>query len=444
MPSKVIIQAAEDFHHRHQLAEQGISGGQGLKVDTGKVLAHVRKMRDMFVGRLLGNFIPNVGDKLIKGTAEFVSPKVIRVGNQEIEASSFVLAVGSRPIMPKAWEEFSDRIFTTDTVFEQKTLPKRIAVIGLGVIGLELGQALARLGHKVTGIDALDTIGRISDPVVRDKAVELMSKEFPIWLGKEAKISQGSKKKSLKIKAGRNEVEVDAALVCLGRTPNLDRLNLKAAGVRMNGSAPNLIDEETLQIKGTRLFVAGDATGDRPLMHEVADEGRIAGRNAMTARPARYARKQPFGVIFSDPNICSVGVTFDQLEKVMDNVVIGERDFATQSRSQVFRKGYGMLRIYANKEDGLLLGAEMCIPRGEHIAHHLAWAIERDMTVFDMLAMPFYHPVSEEGLQNALFAMVPQIRTRPRTCVQVRPKGTKHVRKAAFPFQTVDELPSVS
>ena len=102
------------------------------------------------------------------------------------------------------------------------------------------------------------------------------------------------------------------------------------------------------------------------------------------------------------------------------------------------------MRIYANKEDGLLLGAEMCIPRGEHIAHHLAWAIEKDMTVFDMLAMPFYHPVSEEGLQNALFAMVPKIENKPRTCVQVRPKGTKHIRKAAFPFQTAEELPSVS
>ena len=444
MPSKVLIQAAEDFHHRHHLKEQGITGGQNLKVDTAAVLAHVRQMRDMFVGRLLGNFLPNVGDKLIKGTAEFISPKVVRVDDLEVEAKTFVLAVGSRPILPQAWAPFADRLYTSDTLFEQKKLPKRLAVIGLGVIGLELGQALARLGHKVTGIDALNTIGGITDPAVRDKAIEVIGADMPIWLGHPAELSQGSKPKSLKIKAGPHEVEVNAALVCLGRRSNLDRLNLSAAGVKLNGDLASLIDEETLQIRGTRLYVAGDATGDRPVMHEVADEGRIAGRNALATRPSKYARKQPFGIIFSDPNICRVGATYQQLEGVLDNVVIGERDFATQSRAQVLKKNYGLLRVYANKNDGLLLGAEMCIPRGEHIAHHLAWAIERDMTVFDVLAMPFYHPVVEEGLQNALFAMVPQITHRPRTCVQVRPKGTKHVRKAAFPFQSPEELPSVS
>ena len=402
MPSKALIQAAEDMHHRHELEIQGIKGGEGIRADIGKVLAHVRDMRDSFAGQVVKRSSIGLGDRLIRHNAQFVGPHTVRCGDEEIEAENFILAVGSRPVMPAPWNEFADLLMTTDSFFEQPDLPKRLAIVGLGVIGTELGQALARLGLEVTGIDMLETIGGLSDPAVRDEAIRLIGDEFPLWLGEAAQISRSGE--GLKISAGSREVVVDRALVALGRRSNLDRLDLAAAGIKTGERGLPEIDPATMQIVGhPHMFVAGDATGDRQLMHEVADEARVAGYNAVHGEDIRrFKRKKPLGITFTDPNICMVGQRWSALQG-RDVVVVGARNFDTQGRARLLKKNRGLLHIYARKSDGLLLGAEMVAPRGEHLAHHLSWAMEQNMTIIDMLRLPFYHPVVEEGMENALY-----------------------------------------
>lgn len=414
MPSKAIIQAAEDMHHRGELQVQGIAGGDDLSVDIKAVMQHVRDMRDGFAGMVVKRSSMGLGDKLIRENAKFVGPNVVQVGDEEIEAENFVFAVGSRPVMPAPWQEFADLLMTTDQFFEQESLPRRMAVIGLGVIGTELGQAMARLGIEVTGIDMLETIGGLSDQAVRDEAVSLIGADFPLWLGAPAELSRTDE--GLLVKAGERQITVDKALVALGRRSNLDRLDLAAAGVALNERGMPAIDPQTMQIdpatidhNAAKFFVAGDATGDRQLMHEVADEARIAGFNAVAGGGIRrFKRKQPFGITFTDPNICMVGQKWSELEG-RDEVIVGARNFDTQGRAKLLKKNQGLLHLYARKSDGLLLGAEMVAPRGEHLAHHLAWAIEQGLTVVDMLRQPFYHPVIEEGLENALYDLLSKI-----------------------------------
>ncbi|HHK74571.1 MAG TPA: dihydrolipoyl dehydrogenase, partial [Rhizobiales bacterium] len=140
MPSKVLIQAAEDFHNRRNFAVSGISGAEALQVDIPQVLKHVRAMRDSFVGGVMGNFNKGPAKKLIEGQARFIAPGVVEVNGEEIEAEGFILAVGSRPVMPAPWAAFGERILTTDSLFEQEDLPGEMAVLGLGAIGLEMGQ----------------------------------------------------------------------------------------------------------------------------------------------------------------------------------------------------------------------------------------------------------------------------------------------------------------
>ena len=412
MPSKAIIQAGEDVHHRDELEVQGIAGGEAIKSDIGKTMQHVRDMRDGFTGMIIKRSAMGLGDKLIKQNAVFVGPNTVRVGDEEITAEKFILAVGSRPIMPKPWKEFSDLLMTTDQFFEQESLPQRMAVIGLGVIGTELGQSLARLGVDITGIDMAQTIGGLTDPAVREEAVRLIGAEFPLWIGAPAQISRVDGR--LKVQAGDKDVMVDKALVALGRRSNLDRLDLAAAGVVLDERGMPKIDPATMMIEGhPHLFVAGDATGDRQLMHEVADEARIAGYNAAIAdRPRRFKRKKLLGITFTDPNICMVGETWAELEG-RDDVIVGARNFDTQGRARLLKKNKGLLHIYARKSDGLLLGAEMVAPRGEHLAHHLAWAIEQGLTVNDMLRLPFYHPVIEEGMENALYDLLGKVEQQP-------------------------------
>jgi dihydrolipoamide dehydrogenase len=195
--------------------------------------------------------------------------------------------------------------------------------------------------------------------------------------------------------------DVDYVIAATGRRPNVDKLGLENTTLPLDARGVPLFDPETLQIGDSHVFIAGDATNDRPLLHEASDEGRIAGDNA-----GRYpdvqpgARRSPLAVVFSDPQIAMIGSTFSDLDG--RNIVVGEVSFENQGRSRVMLKNKGLLRIYADGRNGRFLGAEMVGPRAEHIAHLLAWAHQSDMTIANMLSMPFYHPVIEEGLRTAL------------------------------------------
>ena len=417
MPSKVLIQAAEDFHNRRNFADSGISGAEALQVDIPQVLKHVRAMRDSFVGGVMGNFNKGPAKKLIEGQARFIAPGVVEVNGEEIEAEGFILAVGSRPVMPAPWAAFGERILTTDSLFEQEDLPGEMAVLGLGAIGLEMGQALARLGIKITGVDMLDTIGGLEDEAVRDEAIRLISEDFDIWLGDPAELEEAPDGRIL-VRAGAREVVVDKVLVALGRRSNLDTLDLAAAGVALDERFLPQIDPATLQIPGTRMFVVGDANGQRALLHEAGDEGRIAGYNIFADPVASFRRKTPFAIAFSSPNIARVGQTMKALAG-RDDYAVGARNFDTQARARVLHENEGLLHIYGRKSDGLILGAEMIAPRGEHLANELAWAIEKNLTVWDLLAMPFYHPVVEEGMQNALYDLAARVGGAPDGVVEV-------------------------
>jgi dihydrolipoamide dehydrogenase len=410
MPSKVLIQAAEDFHRRDALAEQGISGGDALSVDIGKTLAHVRRLRDGFVSRLTSRSTDRMGDKLITGFARFVEPTVLEVTGQTVRAEKVIIATGSRPVVPRAWEAFGDRILTTDSLFEQESLPPSLAVIGLGVIGLEMGQALHRLGIQVTGIDMLETIGGLSDPAVNAAAVKVIGEEFPLWLGHAAEIADAGNQ--IKVSAGENIALVDKLLVSMGRRPNTDGLGLETIDAPLDERGRPLFDPRTLQLGDLPIFIAGDAIGERMILHEAGDEGRIAGSNAVRDVPLAYRRKTPLAVTFSDPNIASVGASWQELEG-RDGVAVGEYDMANQNRAAIMGRNRGLLRIYGDAKDGRLLGAAMLAPRAEHLGHLLAWCIEKEMTVFDLIRMPFYHPVIEEGLQNALYDLARHVENRP-------------------------------
>ncbi len=411
MPSKVLIQAAEDFHRRKLMAREGIHGGEQLSASIPEVLAYVRKMRDGFASGPAGKAEQlEKRDHLIRGAARFVDAHTVEVNGERIEAKAFVIATGSRPVVPRQWrEQFGDdKLITTDTLFEQEDLPESMAVLGMGVIGLEMGQALSRLGIDIVGIDMADTIAGLTDDGVSYPALGTFREEFPIWLGAPAELEPAEDGR-IRVKAGANEKVVDKVLVALGRRPNLDGLNLQATGIALDERGLPQFDTATQRIGETHLFIAGDADGYRQILHEAADDGRIAGFNAAALAKGedirRFRRKVPLAIVFSDPQVAMVGQTFAHLDATLvedEGFVVGERDFSSQARARVMLANHGVLHVYARMEDGKLLGAEMCMPKAENIAHELAWAIEQGLTVADLIAMPFYHPVIEEGLQNAL------------------------------------------
>jgi dihydrolipoamide dehydrogenase len=200
----------------------------------------------------------------------------------------------------------------------------------------------------------------------------------------------------------------DYVLAATGRVPNVDRIGLENTAIDCDASGAPLVDAltaQTLSAGGhSPVFVAGDATNFIPLLHEAADEGRIAGGNA-----ARFAagkpvspglRRAPLGVVFTDPQIAIVGGGWQALAQ--GRFEVGEVSFEDQGRSRILFRNKGLLHVYGDIATGRLLGAEMIGPAAEHIGHLLAWSLQNQMTISQMLEMPFYHPVIEEGLRTAL------------------------------------------
>lgn len=408
MPSKAVIQIAEDFHRRGVFKRIGVEGHERLSVDVSEAMGYVQDLRDVFVERVISNSTDKMPEGMfVAGYTRFVEPDLLEMDDgQRIRAGKVIIATGSRPIIPAAWAPFRDRIITTDDFFELEELPASIAVIGLGVIGLEIGQSLHRLGCKVVGIDMQEAIGGLTDPVAIKSAVDIIGGEMELWLGQGAQISEGSDGR-LKVSAGENSIEVERVLASMGRQPNVEKLGLDAIGVPLDKRGVPLFDPSTMQVGDLPLFLAGDVTGERPLLHEAGDEGRIAGQNAVSDTVSAYRRKTPLNITFCDPNIVQVGQPYAALD--LDTTAVGEVQMAPVGRAIIMAKNKGVIRVYADKATGTMLGAEMVCIKAENLGHLLAWSIQQGLKVGELLQMPFYHPVIEEALQAALYDLYAKV-----------------------------------
>lgn len=396
MPSKMLIEAANAYHARRALHTFGIEGADALRVDLPAVLRRVRALRDDFVAGTLA--ATDAGERAISGHARLLDAQRVEVNGQVHTARRIIIATGSRPIVPEDWLAFGDRILTTDTLFEQPTLGPRVAVIGLGPLGVEIAQALARLGVEVMAFATGKSVAGLSDPAINDALLARLKDEFIVNVGDKAELREVAG--GIQVTNGSATVVVDQVVAAMGRRPNLEHLGLDTLGVALDDKGRPPIDPCTLQVGDLPVFIAGDADGDRPLLHEAADEGHIAGLNALAPTPRGFARRTPLAITFSQPHAAVVGQRHADLPE--GQWVGGTVDFARQGRARVAQCNHGRLNVYAEHGSGRLLGAELCAPAGEHMAHLLALAVEQRLTVHDLLRMPFYHPVLEEGLRTAL------------------------------------------
>ena len=411
MPSKLLIAAAEAVHHIHKAPGFGVHPQGEIRIDGREVMARVKRERDRFVGFVLEGVDSIPAEEKIQGYARFLDAHTLMVDDHtEIQAKRIVIATGSRPSWPAAWNELGDRLIINDDVFEWDDLPGAVAVFGPGVIGLELGQALHRLGVRVIMFGMGGLVGPLTDEAIRDYAAKTINEEF--YLDADAKVEQmfrdGDQVRIRYLdKAGlQQEISVDYVLAATGRRANVDKLDIEKSGVEIDNRGIPLADRFTLQTSVPHLFIAGDASNQLPLLHEAADQGRIAGDNAGRFPDIRAGlRRSALSVVFSDPQIAMVGSTLRELNQKYSSCgcfEIGEVSFEDQGRSRVMLRNKGLLHVYGEHGTGRFLGAEMMGPNVEHIAHLLAWAHQQQMTISQMLDMPFYHPVIEEGLRTAL------------------------------------------
>ncbi|WP_159981731.1 MULTISPECIES: dihydrolipoyl dehydrogenase [unclassified Novosphingobium] len=401
MPSKLLIAAAAAAHGARHARTFGVTAEP--VVDGVAVLQRLRFERDRFIAGV-DKSIAKIPDELKwEGRARFTGPTTLEIDDGTlVEAKAVVIAVGAAPSIPEFLDPVKMAVLTNETLFDLETLPASVAVIGAGPLGLELAQALSRLGVETHVFDQGDRLASLEDEEVSGQLAHILCAEFPIHLKVQlsAKLDAG---KVLLSWSGRSEgsERFDHILAAAGRPSRLRGLGLEKTGLVLNEHGAPEADPFSLQCGAAPIFLAGDAEHGRPVLHEAQAEGAIAGHNA-----ARYPdvlpgkRMVPLSIMFTDPPMAVLGDISGG-----SSTVLGIASFEDQGRAKVFATNHGLAHIRADLLDGKLLGAVLAAPAAEHTAHLLAWAIQHGMTASQMLALPYYHPTYEEGLKPAFRAI---------------------------------------
>ncbi|MBI0426838.1 dihydrolipoyl dehydrogenase [Psychrobacter sp. NG27] len=413
MPSKLLIAAADRAHDANNSSEFGIHAT--AKIDGKQVMGRVRDERNHFASYIKKQVDSWPDHKKIAGRAHINKQGLIEVNDELIEAEQIIVATGSSPFMPEGWaDKLGDTMLTSDTVFELPDLPKSMAVIGAGAIGLELAQAFTRLGVEVTIFNRAKRVAGLKDDDINNKAIDCLSHELTMHLG--SKITDVGTKKNEGNKSAFVEYEDSAGesqqwqgeyvLVATGRRNNIKQLGIENLGVELDDkNRPKDLSKETGQIGDLNVYIVGDANTNIPLLHVASDEGYSAGNMVCENTEAAYIRPPatPFSIVFCSPQIVNIGRSLPDIQQDSSlEFVIGSASFDNQGRSRVMGVNCGLLHIYGCKKTDRILGASMVGPDAEYIGHIIATAITNDLCVKALLDTPFYHPTILEGLRTAL------------------------------------------
>ncbi|MGE8559380.1 MAG: dihydrolipoyl dehydrogenase [Acinetobacter sp.] len=404
MPSKVLISTANRMHEIKSSPEVALR--VAAKIDTSDVMQHVRELRDRFTRATLEEVNRWNDVHKISGKAHFIDSKTVQVNQKQYQAKNFIIAVGSTPTFNKDWKnELDDKLITSDQIFELETLPKSLAVIGSGVIAIELAQAMQRLGVKTTIFARSRKVGSLTSPKLQKIAQDILSEELNIKfeiLPEQVRKFRNKVKISYTENGNLNNVTVDYVLVATGRNSHLNSLNLEKINPEFTDLKKLPVDEKTKQLADYPIFIIGDAHTNSPIQHEAAHEGRATVYNCLKFPKLKNIKTlTPLGIVFSQPEMAIVGQSFKQLTQSNIEFVTGIVSYEKQGRAMVLGKNKGAVEVYIDKTTRKFVGSELFVESAEHMAHLLSWIIAEDLTIDEILDKPFYHPTLEEGLRTA-------------------------------------------
>ena len=317
MPSKVLISSA---NHAYQARQSKLGLSINADIDTSQVMTHVRQLRDRFTQATLKDVNSWNEMHKISGQAKFIDAQTIEVNGQHYQARSFIIAVGSTPTYDQSWKkELQQRLITSDQIFELEKLPNSIAVVGSGVIAIELAQAIHRLGVKTDIFARSRKVGALSSPSLQTLAQQTLSEELNLHfevLPESVQLKENQVVINYNEHGKAQELKVDYLLVATGRRSLLDSLQLENIDAEFKDLKKLPVNSQTKQLKDLPIFIVGDAHTSTPLQHEAAHEGRGAVHNSLNYPNIKNLKTlTPLGIVFSSPEMASVGKNFQQLQK---------------------------------------------------------------------------------------------------------------------------------
>jgi dihydrolipoamide dehydrogenase len=405
IPSKALIAAANVVDEIRGAAERGILV-EAPRVD----LARLREFKDAVIKKMVGGISlleKGNGVEVVKGTARFVSPTAVEVtGGAEpvrLEAPALILATGARTIEIPGFPFDGKDVWSAREAVDLPEVPKRLVVIGGGIIGMELGTVYAKLGAQVTFLEALPQILTGVD-VEAVRVVQRALKERGVAVHVEAKARGFERKKgALVVKAevagAELAIECDKILVAVGMRPSVEGLGLESAGVKVGPRGFVEVDAQ-YRTSVPSIFAIGDICGAPLLAHKASKEGEIAAEVIAGKKSARDWVSMP-GVIFTDPEVATVGLSEAQAREAGHDPITGKFFFGALGRAVAIGHGEGFVKVVGDRATRLLLGVTICGHAASDVIAEAALALEMGAYLEDVALTVHAHPTMPEAFMEA-------------------------------------------
>lgn len=409
IPSKAMI-AASHFLHRmsHDAPTMGFDIPGPVKVDMKKLQSWKQSVCDKMSGGV-GMLLKGNKVTVIAGEAQFKTPQTLEVkgkeGTQTVEAKHFIIATGSRPIEIPGFSFDEKTVMSSTGALALDEIPKSLAVIGGGYIGLEIGSYLAKLGTEVTVLEAGDGLLK---GVADEEAVKVVQKRLEksgVKINFKTMAKSYTKKgKNLEITAQQDgkpqTFEAEKILVTVGRKPNSDQMNLKGVGIAIDEKGFIKVDAKR-RTNVPNIFAIGDICGQPMLAHKASHEGVMVAEIIGGVNRAYDVKTVP-AVIFTDPEIASVGYTEDECkQKGHVDLKIGKFPFAANGRAVSLMETDGFVKIIADAKTDVVLGVHIVGPEASNLISEAALAIEMGARLQDIALTIHPHPTLGETMMEA-------------------------------------------
>ncbi len=404
VPSKTLLKAAETYHRAGRHPFEGIETKAGA-VDYGALVAQKDGLVSDLRQEKYADLVDEYGWEFVEGEASFEDGETLRVGERTIRAGAYVVATGARPAVPEVPGLEEVGYMTSTTSMEQDRLPGSVLVIGAGYVGLEQGQLLSRLGSRVTVMQRGTKLLPNQEPEVSEAVREGLEREgigvlTGVRVERAEKAQDGKKRLHLTVEGEERVLEAEEILVATGRKPNVEELGLERAGVELDERGAVRVDD-SLRTTNPKVWAVGDVTLGPQYVYVAAHEGAMAVDNALSGEGKTLDFSALPGVMFTDPQVATVGLTEARARAKGREVEASVLPLKAVPRALVNRDTLGVVKLVAEKGTGCLLGAHVAAENAGEVIYAATLAVRFGLTVSDLADGFAPYLTMSEGLKLA-------------------------------------------
>lgn len=403
VPSKSLIHASRIAYNVKHAGRFGVYC-KDPEIDFAKAISHVQSVISTIQPHDSPERFESLGVEVIFGSGEFIDRQTFKVNGRSLKARAFVISTGSRAAIPPIPGLKEAGYLTNEEVFSITQLPKSMAVIGGGPIGCELGQAFSRLGSQVTIIASGDRLLPKEDP----EAVAVVHKQFE---SEGIRVLLQTKAERVKIADGKKyvwaagKIAVDEILVAAGRQPNVESLNLDAAGVKLGKLGIEV--NKKLQTTNPRIYACGDVIGGYQFTHVAGYQANVVLKNALFLPVLKADYRVIPWATFTDPELARVGLTEQEArERHGDDTYVVKQSFDEVDRAQAEAATAGFAKIITRR-NGQILGAHLVGPSAGELIHEIILAMSHKLKISALGGIHIY-PTLAEVNSKAAFELTKQ------------------------------------